>query len=62
MITAWRVLSEKAADGYRIVVNDFGNFALIFSGFGTDAHAVIVGWYPDFRVCILRHVASVYAP
>jgi hypothetical protein len=42
----WLVGQESSADGYKIIVRDDGQqFGLASSGFPSDKHLILVGWY-----------------
>jgi hypothetical protein len=44
--TVWLVGSEPSEDGYRIVMREDGlQFGLSSSGFPSDEHPILVGWY-----------------
>jgi hypothetical protein len=47
-LDAWLVGQERSSDGYRIIMRDDGlQFGLASSGFPTDQHLVLDGWYGD---------------
>jgi hypothetical protein len=47
-LNVWLVGQERSSDGYRIIMRDDGlQFGLASSGFPTDKHLVLVGWYGD---------------
>lgn len=48
VLSVWLVGQERSADGYRIVMREDGPvFGLASTGFPTDKHPVLVGWYGD---------------
>jgi hypothetical protein len=51
VISVWLVLEEriKERDGYKIVFDEASRrFGLVSSGFSSDRHPVLCGWYGDF--------------
>ena len=45
-LNVWLVGQEPSNDGYKIILRDDGlQFGLASSGFPTDKHPILVGWY-----------------
>lgn len=45
-LNVWLVGQEHSSDGYKIILRDDGlQFGLASSGFPTDKHLIVVGWY-----------------
>jgi hypothetical protein len=45
-LNVWLVGQEGSVDGYKIIMRDDGlQFGLASSGFPTDRHPILVGWY-----------------
>jgi hypothetical protein len=45
-LQVWLVGQESSPDGYKIIVRDDGQqFGLASSGFPSDKHLILVGWY-----------------
>jgi hypothetical protein len=50
----WLVGRENLADGYKIIMREDGlQFGLASSGFATDKHPILVGWYGSLNSAFL---------
>ncbi len=48
VIPVWLIGQERSANGYRIVMrNDGSSFGLASSGFPSDKHLILCGWYGE---------------
>jgi hypothetical protein len=48
LLSVWLIGQGRSADGYRIVMREDGHaFGLASTGFPTDKHLVLMGWYGD---------------
>jgi hypothetical protein len=49
-LDVWLVGQEGAIDGYKIIMRDDGlQFGLASSGFPSDNHPILVGWYGSLK-------------
>ncbi len=55
MQNVWLVAQEHSSDGYKIILRDDGlQFGLASSGFPTDKHPILVGWYGGLMSAFLN--------
>ncbi|HVT96862.1 MAG TPA: hypothetical protein VHE33_05095 [Acidobacteriaceae bacterium] len=53
-LRVWLIADERPGDGYKIVMSDDGlRFWLASSGFSTDGHLVVSGWYNSLLAAFL---------